>query len=372
MSSKDIWRVPDARLASGRIPGYVGAVRMGGRTEVRAAGNMAAGAGSAPMREDTLFRIASVTKPIAGALTLSLVQDGALGLDDPIARWLPEAAEPRVLASPEASLDRTTRATRPITLRHLLTLTCGWGTPLEETPLQAAMIERGVYAGALPLPLSGEEFAARVTELPLAFQPGEGWLYETGINLLGVLLTRATGAPLSELIAERITTPLGMPDTSFWTDEADRLPPAYRPTADGLELADPPQGQWASPPRFEELSSGLVSTAPDLLRFFAAMADGGAPVLGPESVAAMTTAALTPAQREQARRFLDGGSWGLATAVEVEGVAPGRWGWDGGTGTTARVDPNRDTVAVLLTQRLMTSPADGFGDFWADVAGAAA
>jgi CubicO group peptidase (beta-lactamase class C family) len=103
------------------------------------------------------------------------------------------------------------------------------------------------------------------------------------------------------------------------------------------------------------------------------MADGGAPVLMPESVAAMTADALTPAQREQALPFLEGGSWGLATAVDMEsGIAPGRWGWDGGTGTTARVDPARDTVGVLLTQRLMTGPLDGFGDFWAAVAQAGA
>jgi CubicO group peptidase (beta-lactamase class C family) len=233
MSFDDIWRVPDAYVASGRIPGYVGAVRLGRRTEVRAAGDLAIDADSAPMREDTLFRVASITKPIGGVLTLSLVQDGVLALDDPIARWLPEASEPRVLESPDAPLDRTTRATRPITVRHLLTLTCGWGTPLDETPLRTAMVERGVYATALPLRMSADEFVARVTGLPLAFQPGEGWMYDTGINLLGVLLARATGTPLSELIAERVTGPLGMSDTGFRAPDVDRLASAYLPTAGG-------------------------------------------------------------------------------------------------------------------------------------------
>jgi CubicO group peptidase (beta-lactamase class C family) len=371
-----VWAVPDAQVASGRIPGYVAAARVGGQVTVRAGGRMAVGTGSPPMREDTLFRIASVTKPIGGALALSLVQDGVLTLDDPVARWLPEAASPRMLLSPGAPLDQTTDVTRPITVQHLLTLTCGWGAVLEETPLQAAMMERGVYPGPLTPQMSGDEFVSRVAGLPLAFQPGEGWLYDTGIDLLGVLLARATGKPLSHLVAERITGPLGMTATSFGTPDTGRLATAYQPGPGGLEVLDPPDGVFAGPPRFEELSSGLVSTAPDLLRFFCAMADGGAPVLTAGSVALMTADALTSGQRQQALPIVGpGGSWGLATGVDVEAaepwMAPGRWGWDGGTGTTARVDPVRGVVGVLLTQRAMTGPQDGFGDFWTAMAAAA-
>jgi CubicO group peptidase (beta-lactamase class C family) len=376
-SFERVWAAAEARLASGRIPGYVAAVRIGGRVEVRAGGRTALGKDSAPMREDTLFRIASITKPMGAALALSLVQDGALALDDPIARWLPEAASPRVLVAPDAPLHQTTEVGRPITIRHLLTATSGWGCVLEETPLQRAMLERGVFPGPLTPPMSGDEFVARVAELPLAFQPGEGWLYDTGMNLLGVLLSRATGRPLSELVAERITAPLGMADTSFWTADVERLATAYTPGPDGLEVLDPPDGLWSRPSRFEELSGGLVSTARDVLAFYCAMADGGAPVLTADSVALMTTDALTDEQRRQALPFVDaGGSWGLGTGVDVDAaepwMAPGRWGWTGGTGTTAYVDPARDTVSVLLTQRAMTGPLDGFGDFWTAVAEAAA
>jgi CubicO group peptidase (beta-lactamase class C family) len=273
-------------------------------------------------------------------------------------------------------LHQTTDVERPITIRHLLTATSGWGCVLEETPLQRAMLERGVFPGPLTPPMSGDEFVARVAELPLAFQPGEGWLYDTGMNLLGVLLSRATGRPLSELVAERITGPLGMADTSFWTADVERLATAYTPGPDGLEVLDPPDGLWSRPSRFEELSGGLVSTARDVLAFYCAMADGGAPVLTADSVALMTADALTDEQRRQALPFVDaGGSWGLGTGVDVEAaepwMAPGRWGWTGGTGTTAYVDPVRDTVSVLLTQRAMTGPLDGFGDFWTAVAEAA-
>jgi CubicO group peptidase (beta-lactamase class C family) len=372
-----VWSVPDEQVASGRIPGYVAAIRIGGQTRFHAGGRMTVDPDGKPMRADTLFRIASVTKPMGGALTLSLVQDGVLDLDDPIARWLPEAATPRVLASPDAPMDRTVEARRPVTVRHLLTCTSGWGVGIEGTRVRRAMMDLGVHPGPMPLSISGDEFVARVTSLPLSFQPGEGWLYDTGIDLLGVLLERATGGPLSDLFAECITGPLKMTSTGFWALDRDRLAAAYMPAPNGLELLDPADGLYSRPPVFEELSGGLVSTASDVLRFYAAMADGGAPVLTRDSLALMATDALTPEQRRHGEAFLGpGASWSLGTGVDLEAaepwMAPGRWGWDGGTGTTAYVDPTRRTVGVLLTQRAMTGPDDGFGTVWTAVAEAAA
>ncbi len=372
---ENIWQVLDGQVASGRFPGYVGAIRIRGEVHVRAGGRTSLAPGAAPMAEDTLFRIASVTKPIAGALTLSLVQEGLLALDDPIGRWLPEAANPRVLVTSDAPLERTTAAQRPITIRQLLTMTSGWGVVLEETPLQAAMLDRNVFPGPIPVRMSGDEYLARITDLPLAFQPGEGWRYDSGTDILGVLLTRACGKPVADLLAERVTGPLGMESTSFWTPDLHRLATAYRPGPGGLEVIDPPDGAFASPPPFERLSGGLLSTASDVLRFFCAMADRGGPVLTADSVALMTADALTDEQRRQAQLIVGPGrSWGLATALDVEvaspWMAPGRWGWEGGTGTTAQVDPARDTVAVLLTQRGMAGPQDGFDEFWAAVAAA--
>ena len=373
-----VWDLLDGQVAAGRMPGYVAALRLRGQVAVRAHGRTAVDATAPPMRDDKLFRIASLTKPMGGALTLTLVRNGVLALDDPVARWIPEAAEPRVLVAPDAPLDRTVPAERPVTVRDLLTGTSGWGIVMEQTPLQAAMMERGVFGSPLHRDVSADSFVERVTSLPLAFQPGAGWMYETGVDLLGMLLMRATGRSLAELFAERITGPLGMTSTGF-QGAADRLATAYLPGPDGLTVLDPPDGTFAVPPPFEELGSGLVATAPDVLRFFTAMADGGAPVLTTDDVALLTSDALTPAQHRSAQLFLGPGeSWGLGTGIDVpdpdDGAppwhAPGRWGWTGGTGTTAHADPTRDVVAVLLTQRAMTGPQDGFDDFWTAVAAA--
>jgi CubicO group peptidase (beta-lactamase class C family) len=365
-----VWELLDGQVADGRFPGYVAALRVRGETTVRAGGR-AAFDGPA-MREDTLFRIASLTKPMGGALTLSLVRDGVFALDDPIGTWLPEAAAPRVLTAPDAPLSSTVAADRPVTVRDLLAGTSGWGIVMDPTPLQAAMLERGVFGSPLHRDVTADEFVARVADLPLAFAPGDGWLYETGIDLLGVLITRATGRSLADLFAERITGPLGMTSSGF-RGAADRMATAYLPGPDGLTLLDPPDGTFAVAPPFEELGSGLVATAGDVLRFSAALADGGAPVLTREETALLTADALDDVQRRSARAFLDEGeSWGLGTAVDVAAVrpwqSPGRWGWTGGTGTTAHVDPARDVVSVLLTQRGMTGPLDAPDAFWTAVA----
>jgi CubicO group peptidase (beta-lactamase class C family) len=371
-----IWAVLDDRVADGRIPGYVTAVRIGGEALIHPSGRTAFGSAAAPMADDTLFRIASVSKPIGAALTMALIEDGVFGLDDEIRHWLPEVATPRVLRHPGGPLDDTVAVDTPITVRHLLTFTAGWGAVMEPTPLQAALIDADLYPGPLPPPMTGDEYLRRLGGLPLAFQPGQGWLYDIPMKVLSVLLARAAGTSLSDLVAQRITGPLGMRDTAFWTPDTQRLALAYQPTdGGGFEVLDAPDGRWSAAPPFEELSGGLLSTGPDLLRFFTAMADGGGPVLTSESVRLLSTDHLTAALREQTAPILcDGESWGFATGVDIAGtqpwMMPGRWGWSGGTGTTAHVDPARDRIGILLTQVAMTGPQDGYDAFWAAVADA--
>lgn len=365
-----IWAVLDRRVAEGRIPGYVAAVRCRGASEVHASGHAAFGPDAAPMAPDTLFRIASLSKPLAAALTLALVDGGLLSLDDEIRRWLPEFARPAVLRRFDGPLHDTVPAARPITVADLLTSTAGWGLLLDASDLQAAVDDRQLGPGPVPPPMTGDEYVRRLAELPLAFQPGTGWLYDMPIKVLSVLLDRVTDQSLGELLAERITGPLGMADTGFRARSPGRLATQYAPTTDGgLEVFDSPDGVFAQPPAFEDLSCGLVSTAPDLLRFFSALADGGDPVLRPESVRLMTADHLTEDQRRQGQDILgDGHSWGLGAAVAVESaqpwMVPGRWGWIGGTGTSAHVQPDGG-VAIFLSQRMLADAQEGFDDFWA-------
>ena len=314
---------------------YVGAVRIRGEVETRAAG----------LPEDAQFRIASLTKVFATVLTLLLVEDGKLSLDDEVAPWLPEAASPRVLTRADGPLDETVAAARPITIRHLLTMTCGWGVVLSQTPLQAEMIRLRVFPSAVGFDLTADEFAARSCSLPLAFQPGEGWLYDAGITLLGILLQRRFG-PLSGLLDEWIFTPLGLNDTAFF---GDRLPPLYKPSGGVL---DPPDGKFSRPPAFEALNGGLVSSCADVFRFFCALADGR--LVNSEPL-------LTPVAHDTSPIAA---GWGLGV-----GLYPGGgYGWEGGTGTTARI--YGDTVGVLLTQRVMAGPTDAPNDFWEAVSAA--
>jgi CubicO group peptidase (beta-lactamase class C family) len=362
-----VWSALQARVQDGRVPGWAAAVRHRGKTEVRAGGCLSLG--GAPAGPDALFRLSSLSKPFAGALTLALVEDGVLDLEDPVARWLPELAASRVLRTRGGPVDDTVPAREPITVRHLLTGTAGFGRLWDDSPLDREVTAAGIGPGPESPDLTPDEYVARWAALPLAAQPGERWLYHCSTDVLSVLLARATGRPLRELLAERVTGPLGLRSTGFSAVDPARLTAAYLPGDGGLQLLDAADGRAARAPRFEGLAAGLVSTAEDVLTFLGALADGGAPVLHPASVATMTTESLTPAQRRSAGDFLPAGtSWGLQVGVDTGGGEPwqaaGRWGWDGGTGTTGWVDPDRDLVAVLLTTRGYGGPGDGTDWFW--------
>ena len=361
-----VWSVLQAELEEGRLPGFAAAVRHRGQVELRTGGCLSRGAPE-PVGPDTLFRLSSLSKPYAGALTLALAEDGVLALDDPVARWLPELAAPRVLARPGGPLSETVGVARPITVRHLLTNTAGFGGLWDDSPLARAIQARRIGPGPWPPDLSPEEYLARVGELPLAAQPGERWLYHLSTEVLSVLLARATGRPLGELLAERVTGPLGLHSTGLVARDPRQLSTAYAP--DGVGVLDPPDGRFARPPVFEGLATGLVATALDVLGFLTALADGGGPVLTPASVAAMTTDALTAGQRADAMMLLGPNlSWGLQVGLDLApswaGATAGRFGWDGGTGTSGWVDPGADLVAVLLTNRAMPGPRAAPQAFW--------
>ena len=347
----------EAAVARGDAPGVVAAVGRGDEGYLAAAGVMAVG--GPPMRPDTLFRISSMTKPVTAAVVLSLAEDGAFGLDEPVDRLLPELANRRVLRRPDGPLTDTIAAERAVTARDLLTFTWGFGMQgamfmaPEPWPIVTAAAERELGSFGPPQPDTTPEpdtFMARLGELPLLAQPGERWLYSAGSQVLGVLAARAAGAPFEDVMRERVLAPLGMDDTAFYADDTRRLATAYERRDGKLEVSDPPDGQWSRPPRFPDGAGGLVSTAEDLLRFGRMLLlPGGNPVLTAGTVAEMTRDQLTPAQRANVWpgfSFLDGRGWGY-------GVSVTEWGytWDGGLGTAWSNIPDQDLTVVVLTQR---------------------
>jgi len=358
-------------VSSGTLPGYVAAVSVAGERRIHAAGAMAIEPGAGAMTQRTLFRVASLSKIVAAVLALGLEQDGVLALEDPVGRWLPELAEPRVLRDVRGPLDDTVAAARPIRVRDLLTMTAGMGRFVPDGPLHRAMVAQGMESGALPPAFSHDEFIKRLGRLPLAHQPGEGWLYHTSIDVLSVLMARAAGRPLSALVADRIAGPLGLGDLEFHAREPRRLATAYEPTGAGLELADLPSGPFSRPPMFESLGSGLVCTAPDFLAFMEPLALDGGQVLPASAARRLGADQLDPAQRAAAQRFFgERWSWGLGCQVKLSAgdtaLAPGGFGWNGGKGTTAYVDRSRGLAGVLFTQRGLTGPrpTDFFVAFW--------
>ncbi|HYZ62018.1 MAG TPA: serine hydrolase domain-containing protein, partial [Acetobacteraceae bacterium] len=252
----------DHHVAAGEVAGAVALVAQGDAVDVAAAGfrDLAA---RAPMRRDTIFRIMSMTKPITAAAAMILVEDGRIGLDAPVERWLPELASRRVLRAPDSPLDDTVPAERPITLEDLLTLRLGLGW-LSSGAVGEAMTRLRVAPGPEPVPFSPDDYISRIGQLPLAAQPGRRWLYHTGADILCVLIARVAGMDLPDFLQARLFAPLGMQDTGFWVppEKPDRLATCYARTPEG-ELAPWPTDETA-PPVFP---SELLSTAGDYLRF---------------------------------------------------------------------------------------------------------
>jgi CubicO group peptidase (beta-lactamase class C family) len=346
-------------VLAGTIPGGV-ALSGTGNAEVVAAGVASIGGG--PMGEDAIMRIQSMTKAITSVAALRLVEAGRLELDQSLVDWLPELADRQVLRGPTAELDDTVPACRAITLRHLLTNASGYGMVIQASPLQTAMAANGTEAGPEPPAMGADEWLRRLAEVPLAFQPGEGWRYHHSFAILGILISRVTGRPLAEHLAEDVFWPLGMTDTAMWVPEGklNRLPAAYRHGDEGLvELEPAGGGFYAGPPSFDVSHGELVSTARDYHRFARMLADGGRvngrPVISPDHLQQMTSDQV-PAACKTADSFFpgfwDGTGWGFGVAVKTEGPQRGRIGWSGGLGTNFFVDPD-GTVGVLLTQVAM-------------------
>lgn len=370
----------------GEVPGLVTLVARRGEGHIDAIGAMAADS-EQPMRRDTIFRISSMTKPVTAAAAMILVEECLLRLDEPVDRLLPELAGRQVLKRPDAELDDTVPAYRPITVRDLLTFTMGLGIVAAApgtVPIADALseLELGQGMPSPQTPPAPDEWIRRLGTLPLMYQPGERWMYNTGSDVLGVLIERASGQPFETFLNERIFGPLGMKDTGFgvpW-DSIGRLATSYvidpeRRTA--VVYDEPADGQWSRLPAFPSGGGGLVSTVDDFLAF-ADMLRGkgvsrGERILSRPSVEFMTSDQLTPEQKAASGLvpgFFRVHGWGFGVAVVTERTevakSAGTYGWDGGMGTSWYNDPAEDLTMILMTQQAWASPIPPrlFQDFW--------
>lgn len=315
-----------------------------------------------PMRRDTIFRIASMTKPVTVAAAMSLIDEGVLALRDPVARWLPELADMRVLAEPAGPLETTVPARRPITIEDLMTHRSGLAYQFSVTgPIARA------YA-RLSLRQDADHWLAELARLPLVHQPGDRLTYSQATDVLGIVLSRAAGLPLHQVLQERIFDPLGMVDTGFYLAPAARRRAAtmYKLDDNGVLSHDVMGPPPITAPAFCQGGAGLWSTVDDYLRF-ARMLLGhgvvdGARVLSGESARLMRTDRLTAAQKRipfLGMPFWVGRGFGLNLSVVTDAAqsAPlygpggvGTFSWPGAYGTWWQADPGNDLILIYLIQ----------------------
>lgn len=325
-----------------------------------------------PMARDTIFRIASMTKPIASVAALMLVEEGKLRLDDPIDLWLPELAGRRVLRDPAGTLDDTYPAPRPITVVDLLTHRPGFVSQfIDRGPIAAEAAKLHVGNGLLLSGTGVDEWLGRLGALPLVHEPGQRMNYGFTTDVLGLLVGRVAGIKLETFLSTRLFEPLGMEDTGFHAPKGtrDRLAVAYanHPKTGKMIVDDnPKQTKWGSPPAIPSASAGLVSTADDYMKFGQMLLAGGKlgreRILSRKTVELMTSDFLTPEQR--AMPFIGFDMWthqGFGLGVSVVdrlGGQPmlgsiGKYGWGGAYGTWWSNDPEEDMVMIMMIQLLV-------------------
>ncbi len=378
-------RVLSGHIERKEMPGLVALVGHHDDVHVETLGTMSF-VSPAPMKRDTIFRIASLTKPMAAAAAMILLEECKFRLDDSIEPWIPELANRRVLKSLSSQLDDTVPAHRAITVRDLLTFRMGFGSVMampDTYPIQKPIREYRIGGDGPPLPSKApapEEWLRSLGSLPWMAQPGERWMYQVSADVLGILIARVSGQSLGRFMRQRLFEPLGMKDTAFHVpaEKAGRLATSYRfnPQRNTLDLYDDAANSaWGSEPPFESAGGGLVSTIDDSFAFSRMMLNKGRHgrerILSRAAVELMASDQVTPEQRAGSEIFFGTNrSWGFGMAVEIRRDEiyrmPGRFGWDGGLGTSAYTDPAEGMIGILFTQRMMESPEPPqvFSDFW--------
>lgn len=368
----DLWL--DGMVESGKLAGASVSIMRNGRLAYTGFAGLADIARATAMAPDTLVRIKSMTKPLTSVAVMILYEEGCFQLDDSVSRFLPCFANQHVAVGCNAGQIETVPALRDITIRDLLTHTSGLtygfiGKSAVDALYRAhgvdfqldSTVRDGPPTASLP------EMVERAAAMPLLAQPGTRWNYSVAADVLGHLVTVVSGQDYPAFVAERIIGPLGMVDTSFTvpTAKLPRFAAHYAPGQETLDLIDDPAtSRFATVPTLHSGGGGLVSTAPDYLRFCQMMLNGGTlagtRVLGRKAVQLMTTnhlegdiaASGTPFQGDA----FPGIGFGLGFAVMLDPVraqilgSPGAYGWTGSASTAFWIDPVEDMAVVFLAQ----------------------
>ena len=323
-----------------------------------------------PMQRDTIFRIASMTKPVTVAAAMTLVEEGKLALTDPVAKWVPELSDMRVLTDPRGPLDKTGPARRPITIDDLMTHRSGLAYAF------SVLGPLGRAYGRISFRQDQDRWLAELAQLPLAHQPGDRLTYSHGTDVLGIAISRIEGRSLSEVLRERIFGPLGMPDTGFSVGTAGRRRAAtmYKLDNDSVLRHDVMGPAHITDPPFCTGGAGLWSTADDYLRFARMLLEGGSldgvRVLSQDAVRLMRTDRLTDEQKQYpflGAPFWVGRGFGLNLSVVTDPAksrllfGPGGLGtfsWPGAYGTWWQADPSAELILIYLIQNLPDMSAD--------------
>jgi CubicO group peptidase (beta-lactamase class C family) len=356
--------VLERAIAEQRVVGAVVLVARDGTVVYRRAIGSADREAGTPVREDTIFRLASMSKPIVSAAALALVDQGRLGLDVPVTRWIPDF-RPRLADGSEPV----------ITVRHLLTHTAGLNYSFLEPP-DGPYHRAGVSDGIDRSVPSIAENLRRIASAPLLFPPGTQWHYSLATDVLGEVVARAGEAPLPEVVRQLVTGPLGMADTGFTPVDRARLAVPYADASpQPLRMPDPhnqPFGPSAiaySPGRvldstiYPSAGAGMVGTAADYLRFLEALRGGGAPILRPMTAQAMTTNAIGDIPGPSGSTA---SGFGLGVGVlrsagpNGPSFAVGTWNWGGVYGSNFWVDPEARISAVVLTNTAIAGMIGAF------------
>jgi CubicO group peptidase (beta-lactamase class C family) len=354
---------------AGDLSGFVTLIwRKGEVIQVNTVGHRDVETG-APMTRDTLFRIASMTKPVTSIAALMLLEEGKLRLEDPISKWLPEFAGMRVLKDAAGPIEDTYPSPRDITVEDLMTHRAGLAYAFTSVgPIAQAHEDR--LGPPLGTPLTPDEWLKALAGLPLSYPPGERFHYSHATEVLGFLVARIEGKPLGQVLKDRVFSPLGMGDTDFWCppQKRDRMARLYRIDPETDRLQDVSFPHVDSQPAFEAGGGGLISTADDYLKFARMMLGkgevDGVRLVKAETVEMMTKNRLTDAQRQipfMGIPFWLGQGFGLGVSVITDpekqawmgAGSEGAFGWPGAFGTWWQADPAQDMVMIYLIQNSM-------------------